>query len=81
MRSIFDFISFPGMADQGGGSEKVLSFSIDYSWGETEDLGCIRGAQKMQISKFSWKSIFSSNLHQNHQKSIEFQIKIDFSDS
>ena len=53
MRSIFNFISFPGMADQGGGSEKVLSFSIDYSWGETEDLGCIRGAQKMQISKFS----------------------------
>ena len=53
MRSIFNFISFPGIADQGGGSEKVLSFSIDYSRGEIEDLGCSRGAQKVQISKFS----------------------------
>ena len=69
------------MADQGGGSEKVLSFSIDYSWGETEDLGCIRGAQKMQISEFFVKVNFSSNLNQIDQKSIENQIKIDFSDS
>ena len=31
MRSILNFISFPGIADQGGGSQKVLSSSIGYS--------------------------------------------------
>ena len=46
IRSIFNFISFPGIADQGGGSQKVLSFSIDYLQVEIEDQGCIGGGKK-----------------------------------
>ena len=41
MRSILDFISFLGMHDQGGDSNKVLSFSIDYSQGEIKLKDCI----------------------------------------
>ena len=51
MRSIFNFILFPGMPDQGGDSEKVLSFSIDYSQGEIEDEGCIGERKKMKNLK------------------------------
>ena len=46
------------MPDQGGDSEKVLSFSIDYSQGEIEDEGCIGGRKKMKILKFFKKSNF-----------------------
>ena len=52
MRSIFNFILFPGMPDQGGDSEKVPSFSIDYSQGENKDFGCIGGAKIMKNLNF-----------------------------
>ena len=81
MRSIFNFISFPGIADQGGGSEKVLSFSMDYSPGQNANKDCNAEAKKVKNLKIFVKIDFSSNLNQIHQKSIEYQIKIDLSDS
>ena len=59
VRSIFNFISFPRMSDQGGGSDKGPSFSIDYSEGKNKDEGCIGGCQKMKKVK---NSIFSNFL-------------------
>ena len=38
MRSIFNFISFPGIADSDGGFDRAPGFSIDYSEVEIEDL-------------------------------------------
>ena len=51
MRSIFNFISFPGIADQGGGFEKALSFSIDYLQVEIEKVGSNGGITKMKNLK------------------------------
>ena len=61
------------MADQGGGSEKVLSFSIDYSWGEIEDLGCIRGVQKNAHFEIFVKVNFSLILNQIDQNRSKFK--------
>ena len=51
------------MPDQGGDSEKVLSFSIDYLQVEIEDQGCIGGGNKMKnvkiFEKFNFHPIFS----------------------
>ena len=58
IRSILDFISFPGMPDQGGHSVKGLSFSIDYSQVEIEDEGCTGGRKKMKNLKIFEKSFF-----------------------
>ena len=59
MRSIFNFISFPGIADQGGGFEKALSFSIDYLQVEIEDIGSNGGNRKNEkIEKLMFSSIF-----------------------
>ena len=57
IRSIFNFISFPGIADQGGGSQKVLSSSIGYSGVEIEKMCSNRGSPKMQ----KMKKLFFSN--------------------
>ena len=51
MRSIFNFILFPGMPDQGGGSQKVLSSSIAYSGIEIEKMCSNRGSQEMKKMK------------------------------
>ena len=59
IHSIFNFISFSGTADQGGGFQKVLSPSIGYSGVEIEDKVCNGGSQKMKKVK---KSIFSKFL-------------------
>ena len=58
IRSIFNFISFSGMPDQGGHSEKVLSFSIDYLQVEIEDEGCIGEGKKMKNVKIFEKLNF-----------------------
>ena len=54
MRSIFNFISFPGIADQGGGSQKAPTFSIDYLQVEIENVGRNREAKKMKNFKKMW---------------------------
>ena len=51
IRSIFDFISFPGMPDQGGHSVKKLSFPIDYLQAEIKDKGCTGGRKEMKNLK------------------------------
>ena len=51
IRSIFNFISFPGIADQGGGFQKVLTSSIGYSGVEIENKGSNGGGQKMKRMK------------------------------
>ena len=58
MRSIFNFISFPGIADQGGGFEKALSFSIDYLQVEIENVGGNGGAKNKKFEKFMFSFIF-----------------------
>ena len=84
MRSIFNFISFPGIADSGGHSDKVPSFSIDYLQVENVREGRNGSGKKMKNLKILEKNIFSNFsliLKQIHKKNVEFQIKIDFSDS
>ena len=51
MRSIFNFISFPGIADQGGGSDRTPSLSIDYFQVEIENIGRTLEAKKMKNLK------------------------------
>ena len=77
MRSIFNFILFPGMPDQGGDSEKVLSFSIDYSQGKIEDEGCIGGRKKNEkienFEKFEFFRFFIKFNSKLAKKSINFK--------
>ena len=51
IHSIFNFISFSGTADQGGGPQKVLSSSIGYLGVEIEKMCSNRGSQKMKKMK------------------------------
>ena len=46
------------MPDQGGDSEKVLSFSIDYLQAEIENKGCTGGRKKMKNLKIFEKFNF-----------------------
>ena len=60
------------------------SFSIDYLQVQNEDEGRNGSGKKMKNLKNFEKIIFSKfslNLKQIHKKIVEFQIKIDFSDS
>ena len=70
MRSIFNFILFPGIADQGRGFEKALSFSIDYLQVEIENIGSNGGAKKM-------KKLKNRCFHQFFKKISEFFPRID----
>ena len=71
IRSILDFASFPGMPDQGGHSVKVLSFSIDYSRVEIEDLNCIGGRKKNEKFEFFLKIQFLSIFRKIYSKFIK----------
>ena len=63
MRSIFNFISFPGIADQDVGFEKAPTSSIDYLQVEIENVDSNTGIKKMKkIKKLMFSSIFHQNL-------------------
>ena len=60
------------MSDQGGGSDKGPSFSIDYSEGKNKDEGCIGGGQKMKKVKKLIFSQFSAIFIANARKMKQF---------
>ena len=64
MRSIFDFISFPGIADQDGGSHGVPGFSIDYLQVEIVLEGSNAEAKKNE----NWKIFVKIKFHQFFMK-------------
>ena len=68
MRSIFDFISFPGIADQDGGSHGVPGFSIDYLQVEIVLEGSSAEAKKNENFKISVKIKFSLIFHGIYSK-------------
>ena len=58
MHSNFDFISFSGKADQGGGSEKVSGFFIDYSSDQIPNNWVQNFSEKMKNPENFEKSYF-----------------------
>ena len=78
IRSIFDFISFPRIADQDGGSHRMPSFSIDYLQVEIGDEGSNAEAKKNENFEIFVKIEFSLIFYEIYN---EFQKKLVDSDS
>ena len=58
MRSIFNFISFPGIADSDGGFDRAPGFSIDYSGDEIEDVERQKKWKFLKILKYVFFQFF-----------------------